>query len=62
MCGAAIIAGVVGAYSSIEEACGELISFNSEVVEPIQENVRMYSHYYDLYKELYTRNKDLFEF
>lgn len=61
--GAAIIAGVgVGIYPSIEEACKNLISFRPEIVEPIQENVKVYSHYYELFKELYKRNQDLFVF
>jgi xylulokinase len=61
--GAAIIAGVgVGIYPSLEEACKKLISFHSEIVEPIRENVEIYSHYYELFKELYKRNQDLFVF
>jgi xylulokinase len=59
--GAAITAGVgIGLYSSIEEACNQLISFHSEVVEPIKQNQSVYLERYQLFKELYKRNVDLF--
>jgi xylulokinase len=59
--GVAITAGVgVGLYSSIEEACSQLISFHSEVIEPIIENQPIYLERYELFKELYKRNEDLF--
>lgn len=59
--GAAITAGVgVGLYSSVEEACSQLISFHSEVFEPIKQNQRVYLERYALFKELYKRNEDLF--
>jgi xylulokinase len=61
--GAAIIAGVgVGLYSSVEEACEKLISIRSEVFEPIKQNVSVYIERYQLFKELYKRNMDLFSF
>ncbi|WP_332634209.1 xylulokinase [Halalkalibacter flavus] len=59
--GAAIIAGVgIGIYSSLEQACNKIISYNSEVMYPNEENVLIYDYYYNLFKELYKRNKELF--
>lgn len=59
--GAAITAGVgVGLYSSIEEACKQLVSFHSEVIEPIKQNQTVYLDRYQVFKELYKRNEDLF--
>jgi xylulokinase len=59
--GAAITAGVgIGLYPSVEEACEKLISTHSEVIEPIKENSSLYAKRYELFKELYKRNEDLF--
>jgi xylulokinase len=59
--GAAITAGVgIGLYPSVEEACEKLISTHSEVMEPIKENSSLYAKRYELFKELYKRNEDLF--
>lgn len=58
--GAAILAAVgAGAYSSVEEACSELLSIVS-VTEPVAENVNIYDDYYHTYRELYLANSELF--
>lgn len=59
--GAAILAAVgAGVYSSLEEACGEIICEES-VQEPNSRNRKIYLEYYDLYKKLYDRLKDDFK-
>lgn len=59
--GAAICAGVgVGLFASLEEACDQLISMSPVVTHPIPENVKIYNEMYQIYTELYSRNKDLF--
>lgn len=60
--GAAIMAGVgAGYYSSIPEACNQVVKHNSEPIIPDRNNADIYDHYYGIYKELYERNKDLFK-
>lgn len=59
--GAAIMAGVgSGCYSTVQEACGQIVKHNSEPVVPDHNNAKIYDYYFDIYKELYERNKDLF--
>ncbi len=59
--GAAVTAAVgTGYFASFEEACEKTVRFRDEVVEPIQENCRRYEEYYQVYRELYGRNKELF--
>jgi len=59
--GAAIMAGVgSGYYSSIQEACNQVVRYNSEPVLPDHNNAKIYDYYFEIYKELYERNKDLF--
>ncbi|MGM0876758.1 MAG: xylulokinase [Bacillota bacterium] len=59
--GAAIMAGVgTGAFSSIEEAVGAMVKMSNHVIEPIKENMGVYSDQYELYKYLYIQNKKLF--
>lgn len=59
--GAAIMAGVgCGEYSSVQEACSQVVKHNNVPVLPDPENVKIYDHYYQIYKELYERNKDLY--
>lgn len=59
--GAAVTAAVgTGYFASFEEACEKTVRFRDEVVEPIQENCRRYEEYYQVYQELYGRNKELF--
>lgn len=60
--GAAIVAGVgVGVYESIEKACDRLIKFNQQVTEPIAQNVSVYNEKYEIFRELYQINKDVFK-
>jgi xylulokinase len=59
--GAAITAGVgAGVYKSFEEGCKTAVVFKDEVVEPLKENVKVYNNNYEIYKQLYIRNKDMF--
>lgn len=59
--GAAITAAVgVGAYASLEEACGRIVRFDSEPTAVNRENARIYEERYEVFKELYPRNKELF--
>lgn len=51
--GAALLAGVgTNIYSSVEEACSQIVSLYDSV-EPNTENADKYSNYYSIYKELY---------
>lgn len=59
--GAAITAAVgVGAYSSYEEACENVVKFNTHVVKPIRENVKVYEERFEKYRQIYLKNRDLF--
>jgi len=59
--GAAILAGVgVGCWSSVEEACQELIQITASVT-PKSAEVEIYQNLYPLHKKLYPRLKDVFE-
>ena len=59
--GAAITAAVgTGGYASYEEACSRIVRLSSDVVTPDVENQKIYEERYQIYKELYPRNKDLF--
>ncbi|MED1203038.1 xylulokinase [Heyndrickxia acidicola] len=59
--GAAITAGVgIGLYPSVEEACEKVIHTHAEIIEPIKKNSSLYAERYEVFKELYRRNKDLF--
>jgi len=59
--GAVIMAAVgTGCYSSVEEACGEIIRIAPEPIQPIAENVEIYSEQQALFSELYHHVKDIF--
>lgn len=59
--GAAIAAAAgTGGYASLEEACGAIVRFSSEVTEPDAESQKIYAERFEVYKELYPRNKNLF--
>ena len=59
--GAALTAGVgTGIYSSFSEACGRMVKLDDTVYEPIPENVKRYREYYEIFRELYSRNKEMF--
>ena len=58
--GAAIIAGVAGGvYTSVSDGCIQAVRYDDNVVEPDPVNIRIYSDYYDAYKQIYLRNKEL---
>lgn len=60
--GAAISAAVgTGEYNSFYEACSRMIKFNDELTCPILENRKIYDECFEVYKEIYTCNKGLFE-
>ncbi|MEI6101317.1 MAG: xylulokinase [Eubacteriales bacterium] len=58
--GACILAGVgAGLFASVQDACRQFVQYEDRMIEPIQENSRIYRREYERFKELYTRNKDL---
>lgn len=60
--GAAITAAVgVGYFKSYAEGCDAIVRFNDRIIEPVRENVDRYNDYFEIYRELYPRNKDLFD-
>ena len=59
--GVAILAGVgAGLYPSVEEACRAMIHVNAPQL-PIAENQPKYAAVYEVYKQLYPANKELFK-
>ena len=59
--GVAILAGVgAGLYGSVQEACNAMIHVNP-AQDPIAENVPKYAKVYEVYKKLYSTNKELFK-
>jgi xylulokinase len=59
--GAALVAGVgTGVYESVETACQKTITYSSPTY-PIQENVRRYQEYYQVFKGLYPKLKGDFQ-
>lgn len=60
--GAAIIAAVgTGAFSDYREACGRIVHFSDEIVEPNPDNRKLYAERFELFQKLYPSNKSLFE-
>lgn len=60
--GAAITAGIgSGVYSDIREACKTIVKLNDRVIQPDKYRCSIYDHFYGIYRELYLRNKDLFQ-
>ncbi|WP_302326648.1 xylulokinase [Enterocloster lavalensis] len=59
--GAAIIAGVgAGIYSSLKEACDQLVLFKDEIVYPQDKNCQVYEEQFRKYRQLYPCNRSLF--
>ena len=59
--GAALIAAVgVGAFANYAEACGQMVRFSPEVVAPNMENHKLYEERFQVYREIYDHNRDLF--
>lgn len=59
--GVAILAGVgAGLYPTVQEACRAMIHVNP-AQEPIAENVPQYAKVYEVYKQLYVANKEVFK-
>lgn len=60
--GAAVIAAVgTGMYRDYEEACGRVVRFSDDVVEPDKENQKIYEERFQMFKELYPANRELFQ-
>jgi xylulokinase len=60
--GAAIMAGIgCGIYSDVVQACKVAVKINDEPIVPIEDNVRKYRHFYNIFGELYSCNKHLFQ-
>lgn len=59
--GGAITAAVAcGEYTDYEEACGKLVRMKEEVITPNRENQKYYEEQFEVFKELYGHNRDLF--
>jgi xylulokinase len=59
--GAAIVAGVgVGTYRDIEDGCTQVVTIHASPVEPLEGNIPVYEKQYQVYKQLYTANGELF--
>jgi len=59
--GAAIVGGVgVKIYSTVEDMCDKVLSIVEEH-EPIQDNHFVYQSLFNIYKTLYSKNRELFE-
>ena len=57
--GAAAAAGVgAGLFSSIDEACGALVTYRDKQYTPNAANHRMYQEYYQLFKDAYRGSAD----
>lgn len=58
--GACILAGVgAGVFKDVEEGCNSMLRVQ-KVIEPIQENVKIYNDYYESYKMLYPALKNYY--
>ncbi len=59
--GAAITAAIAtGVYKNFEEACSKIVVLSEKVIEPKLENKSLYSDSYNIFKQLYDKNKTLF--
>lgn len=59
--GAAITAAVAcGEYTDYKEACERLVHMKDEIITPNPRNQRLYEEQFEIYKELYGCNKELF--
>lgn len=59
--GAAICAAVAaGFYADLSTAAEQFVEINPEVITPITKNHTRYQELYEVYRQLYERNKDLF--
>lgn len=60
--GACIMAGAgTGIFSSVQEACDRYIKFDDKIYYPNRNQMVKYRTSYEIYRELYSRTKDLFE-
>ena len=50
-----------GIYASVQEACRHIVKYDPEPILPDKRNMEIYEHYYGVFKELYSRNKELFK-
>lgn len=59
--GAAIMAAIgTKEFNSVEEAVNEMVKMDNKSIEPKKENMLIYDEQFNVYKELYKRNKELF--
>jgi len=60
--GSAILAGVgCGIFRNLEEATNAIVKVNESPTIPIEKNISLYEYHYNVYKDLYIKNKELFE-
>ncbi len=56
-----MLAGVgIGLYANLEEAVAAVVHIHEEPIRPMLEHKEIYEKQYEVYKQLYDRNKDLF--
>lgn len=59
--GAAITAAIgVKHYKSFEEGCDAAVRLKRETIAPDKENSKIYQEYYQIYRDVYESNKELF--
>jgi xylulokinase len=60
--GAAIAAGVgAGIYRDLEEGCKAAVCYKDEIIVPDAQRHKIYSEYYELYKEAYASSKGVLQ-
>jgi xylulokinase len=60
--GAAIAAGVgAGIYRDLEEGCKAAVCYKDEIIVPDAQRHKIYSEYYELYKEVYASSKGVLQ-
>lgn len=60
--GACITAGIgCGIYKNYEQACGQVVALNTDIVIPNKATQNLYQEQYERFKELYPNNSGLFK-
>ena len=60
--GAAMLAGIgSGIYRDLKDASDRVVHFSDRVTEPVPANTAFYAERYELFKEIYPANRELFQ-